>query len=153
MVHMHHFVELMMELGSFLLTIMGRPIPLLIGVTFTDEFSILGAAEIALALKVLDVRAGIDPDQFVPRACHARWWCMIRRLGRCGRAGQAECTQHSCRGQPMSNFHGATFLLRTTNDRIGLIDIQGYESACQRRLSPRALRYFESLPDRSKVLI
>src|ERR1700722_12579639 len=62
---------------------MGRPIALFIRGTLAHELSVLRAAEVALALEVVDVRPGIHLNQLVTGTRHTGGRGVGWSLGRC----------------------------------------------------------------------
>jgi hypothetical protein len=63
-----------------LLPVVRWPITFLVGGAFADEFTLFGAAEIPLALKMVDVGSGVDPNDLVACACHTWRRHVARRL-------------------------------------------------------------------------
>ena len=55
---------------NVLLAVVGGPIAFLVSVPLAHELSLLRAAEIPLALEVVDARPGVDPHELVARTCH-----------------------------------------------------------------------------------
>jgi hypothetical protein len=78
-------IQIAAEIGS--LPVAGRSIAFFVGRALADEFPVLGAPELSLALEVIDVRPGVDPNQLVIGPGHSGWRLMQGRLSHRGGRG------------------------------------------------------------------